>query len=65
MNKNKESQTRKTEIAKAVREACARAAQKGFQDAAMSGLCAEGAMEAAIGAIQSLDLKKVLKQIDE
>jgi len=46
--------------AEAVREACIRAALDGYEQAAMSGLCAEGAWEAAIGAIRMVDLRSVL-----
>ncbi|HET8864347.1 MAG TPA: acetyltransferase [Gracilimonas sp.] len=48
-------------IAEQIRQACIKAAQEGFMDASMSGLCTEGAMEAAISAMQSLDLEKVLR----
>jgi hypothetical protein len=46
--------------AEAVREACVRAALEGYERAAMSGLCAEGAWEAAISAIRMVDLRSVL-----
>jgi len=46
--------------AEAVREACIRAALDGYERAAMSGLCAEGAWEAAISAIRMVDLRSVL-----
>jgi hypothetical protein len=46
--------------AEAVREACVRAALEGYERAAMSGLCAEGAWEAAISAIRMVDLRGVL-----
>lgn len=48
-------------VAEAVREACFRVAQAEYEQAAMSGLCQEGALEAALGAIRSLDLEKILK----
>lgn len=48
--------------AEQVRKACAEAAQAGFMDASISGLCTEGAMEAAISAIQKLDVEKIIKQ---
>lgn len=51
-------------IAEAVREACARQAQFGFEQAAISGLCHEGAVEAAVGAIRMLDLEAVLRELD-
>lgn len=53
--KNKSEQLK---IAEQVRNACIEAAKEGFMDASMSGLCTEGAMEAAISAIESLDLTK-------
>ncbi|MBO6620426.1 MAG: acetyltransferase [Balneola sp.] len=46
--------------AEIIRDACISAAREGFMDASISGLCHEGAVEAAIGAIQNLDLTKVL-----
>ncbi len=50
-----------TDVAERVRNACINAAREGFQDAAISGLCAEGAMEAAISAMQKLDLEKIIQ----
>ncbi|MDX1527473.1 MAG: acetyltransferase [Gammaproteobacteria bacterium] len=51
--------SRKTDLdlAEAVRAACIEAAVTGYDSAAMSGLCAEGAFEAAVSAIRMLDLK--------
>lgn len=50
------------QLAQKVKEACIQAAKEGFQDASMSGLCTEGAMEAAVSAIQNLDIKKILDE---
>ncbi|MGB7755212.1 MAG: hypothetical protein WBL23_04015 [Salinisphaera sp.] len=47
-------------MAERVRSACVEAARLGYEDAAMSGLCGEGALEAAIGAIEKLDLRELL-----
>lgn len=47
------------ELMEAVRRACIEAALAAYEDAGISGLCAEGRWEAAVGAIQSLDLKQV------
>lgn len=47
-------------IAEKIKKACIQAAKEGFQDASMSGLCSEGAMEAAVSAIQKLDIQKIL-----
>ncbi len=44
------------------REACIRAASAGYENAAMSGLCHEGAWEAAISAIRMLDLENIIKE---
>lgn len=48
--------------AEIIREACIVAAKEGFMDASISGLCVDGAIEAAISAIQNLDLSKVIKK---
>jgi len=50
------------QLAEKVKEACIEAAKEGFQDASMSGLCTEGAMEAAVSAIQKLDIQKILNE---
>lgn len=42
-----------------VRRACLKAARDAFDDAAMRGLCGEGALEAALGAIETLDLSTI------
>lgn len=48
-------------LAEAVRTACLQAALAGYEDAASNGLCAEGAWEAAISAIQSLKLEPIVQ----
>jgi len=48
------------ELAEAVREACLKAALDAYQQAAMSGLCGEGASECAVGAIRALDLEAII-----
>jgi len=50
------------ELAEKIREACIKAAREGFMEASISGLCTEGAIEAAVGAMQSLNLGKLIKQ---
>jgi hypothetical protein len=52
-------------IAEATRDACVQAALDSYQDAAIAGLCHEGAWEAAINAIQMLDLDAVIQQHEE
>jgi uncharacterized protein YeaO (DUF488 family) len=50
-----------TDIARSTREACRRAALDAHEDALIRGLCAQGAFEAAMCAIQSLDLAPLLE----
>ena len=47
-------------IAERVREACLQAARDGFREASLSGLCHDGAMEAAVGSIQSIKLEEIV-----
>ncbi|HSS65084.1 MAG TPA: acetyltransferase [Gammaproteobacteria bacterium] len=53
------------EIAEAVRAACIQAALNGYENASISGLCAEGAFEAAISAIRMLDLKMLTEGLND
>jgi hypothetical protein len=46
-------------LAETVRTACLKAARDAYQDAAISGLCSEGAQEAALGAIEMVDIEKI------
>lgn len=50
-------------LAEQIRNTCIKVAREGFMDASMSGLCTEGAMEAAISAMQSLDIEKIIEEI--
>jgi hypothetical protein len=61
--KNSSKPTIELKAAEHIRQACIKAAQEGFMDASMSGLCTEGAMEAAISAMQSLPIEKLVKEI--
>lgn len=47
------------------RQACLDAARLGYQDASLSGLCAEGALEAALSAIEMLDLSTLAVDAEE
>lgn len=59
------SSDERRDLAVRVREACARAAVKGYEDAAMAGLCGEGALEAAVSAVQSLDLDALVENTSQ
>lgn len=50
----REQQNRET-----VRKACLVAAREAYERAMRQGLCAEGALESALGAIETLDLDAV------
>lgn len=61
MSDTKDSDSR-LRLAQAVRDACIQAAKEGYESAAISGLCEEGALEAALSAIHMLDLEAVLRK---
>ena len=50
------------QLAEAVRQACIQAALAGYENASISGLCREGAWEAAISAIRMIDLDAVVRE---
>jgi hypothetical protein len=52
-------------IARFVRDACIAAAKQGYESAAMSGLCEEGALEAALSAIHMVDLEVALREAEK
>ncbi len=51
------------EIAEAVRQACLDAALDAYEQAGISGLCAEGRWELAVDAMRSLDLKALVERL--
>lgn len=51
---------REIEVADHVRRILLRALLDAWEDAGIRGLCAEGRFEAAVGALQTLDLRTVL-----
>lgn len=62
MNNQEQTHAADKRLAYKVRQACIEAAKEGFMDASMSGLCAEGAMEAAVSAIEKLDIETLIEQ---
>lgn len=62
MKNKKEISSDDRELARTVCDACIDAAREGFQDASMRGLCTEGAMEAAVSAIQKLDIETIIQK---
>ncbi len=52
-------------LAEAVKAACIRAAVSGYEDAGVSGLCHDGALEYALDAIRMLDVEAVIDSLRE
>lgn len=50
-------------LAERVRTACVRAALAAYEDAGLSGLCAEGRWEHTIGVLRQLDLDPLLNSV--
>lgn len=50
------------DLAKRIRNACLEAVLQAYEDAGMQGLCAEGRWEAAVSALQTLDLAPLLRE---
>lgn len=48
------------EIARQVRDECIKTALSAYENASISGLCAEGAFEAAISAVRMLDVEALV-----
>lgn len=49
------------DLAERVRRAVIEAAVAGWEDAALAGLCGEGAFEAAVGRMRSLELEPLVE----
>jgi hypothetical protein len=62
MSERKSVKSIELKIAQTVRDSCIRAAKGGFRDASMRGLCSEGSIEAAISAIQLLDIEEIVAE---
>lgn len=52
------------EIANQIRDECIQTALSAYEDASISGLCGEGAFEAAISALRMLDVEALVAQSD-
>jgi hypothetical protein len=51
------------DLAKRIRDACLEAALQAYEDAGMQDLCAEGRWEAAVGALKSVELAPLLREL--
>lgn len=52
------------QLAEAVRSACLQAAITAYEYAGLQGLCEAGRWEAAVGALQAIDLQKILQDLE-
>ncbi len=50
------------ELARAVRDACVEALTRAYEEASISGLCAEGAWEVALGQLRGLEADELLRR---
>lgn len=55
---------RELAVAAAIRDACLAAAKDAYEAAGISGLCAEGRWENALGAVETLDISAALRGVD-
>jgi DNA-directed RNA polymerase specialized sigma54-like protein len=55
--------TTSNKLAEAIRSEYLKAARNAFTDASENGLCEEGAIEAALGAIQAVDTEGIISRI--
>ena len=50
------------DLAKRIRDACRKQVLQAYEDAGVQGLCAEGRLEVAVGALRTLDLAPLLDE---
>lgn len=51
-------------LAEAIRAACLDAAAAAYENAGIQGLCEAGRWEAALGAVESLDLHALVRELE-
>lgn len=56
---------RELAVAVVIRDACLAAAKDAYEAAGISGLCAEGRWENALGAVETLDLSVALRSLGD
>jgi hypothetical protein len=57
------SESERRKLALAIRDECIRASLEGYENAAASGLCHEGAWEAAVSAMRMLNMDAILETV--
>ena len=53
------------DLAEAIRRSILDTAARAYEDAGVQGLCADGRWEAAVGAVQQLDLRRLVKELGD
>lgn len=53
-----------SELARRVRDECIQTALSAYESASISGLCGEGAFEAAVSAMRMLDVEALVAELD-
>ena len=51
------------DLAKRIRDACLEAVLQAYEDAGVQGLCAEGRWEVAVGALKTVELTPLLREL--
>ena len=51
------------DLAKRIRDTCIEAVLQAYEDAGIQGLCAEGRWEAAVGALRTVELAPLLREL--
>jgi hypothetical protein len=51
------------DLAKRIRDACLEAVLQAYEDAGIQGLCAEGRWEVAVGALKTVELTPLLREL--
>ena len=52
------------DMARRIRAACLETARQAYEDAGVQGLCAEGRWEAAMSALEMIDVQAILREIE-
>ena len=52
------------DMARKIRAACLETAREAYEDAGVRGLCAEGRWEAAMSALEMIDIQAILREIE-
>ncbi|NIR58247.1 MAG: acetyltransferase [Gammaproteobacteria bacterium] len=65
MSANDDAREARRRLAVAVRAACLEAARAAYEEAAIAGLCHEGAAEVALDAIRTVDVEALARELDE